>query len=742
VDIGNYVRNDDAVVFSREFGSYYHVTMAEDADTVRDRLAVTIAHELAHNLGLRHVDNAYNDDLMKKNSPRASTATLTDELRDLPASENWPDTARQQNDQAYLRSTLGTTGIGSLLASSWNWLRAEVYKWFTFSLDTTKPIYDVTIGTSSPLTDTDGNGVVDDDIAPQELHFDKLDSATQLQLRDITGSDKFFLMGSSKPGGPVDITTGMLDASGHVSLASALVEMQDANGDPLTGVRLSKASGGTLKPLTTFGLENSPLANVTWAGPLGQKFADADGDAYTVKLSGPGHVAVVLDDPDGDGKGPIQTVYLEGTGAKSTLTVTVQKAKAGDGLVTIGTIDGTGLKSLQAPKSPLIGEGIKMAGQYLGTAVVGDIRNGAGISAGGQNTQKSSLTAGQIGDGSSIVFGSQISLFKAASVGDGSITAPAIASLQIAGAFGSDMTLAGVGGSAKQPTLGTVRIAGGLAGLGAVAWSVTGDAGAITVGGTINSWSATTGALKSLTAARIQNATVTATALGAVKAWSWEAGSLTANTVASLTVTGHAGNARLGQDPVPGNFDAQVTVHGLNVLPHRSAVGASRIAGDVANSNWVIEHGSMAAMTIGGTVMNSTIRSAGGMLSLTLGAVNGSKFLAGLAEDKAPADVVVADVDAAGTIGSLTIRGWRVPNGQAIPTFFSGSTFLAAAFGTVALLNADPNNANGFYLLSSSAVKSVKYTDTATPANSWRSPWNPRLPEPALWAAMKHLIPT
>jgi cyclophilin family peptidyl-prolyl cis-trans isomerase len=313
-----------------------------------------------------------------------------------------------------------------------------------------------------------------------------------------------------------------------------------------------------------------------------------------------------------------------------------------------------------------------------------------------------------------------------------------------AGDFDPALTLTGVGTPTNQPTLGTTRIAGDLAGPdapGSLTWDITGDVGAITVGGEINNWAAVTrngGDVKSLTAARIRNAAVTADALGAVKAWSWEAGSLTANTVASLTVTGYAGNATLAQPAVAGNFGAQVTVHGLDVQSPKSAMGATTIAGDMVNSTWVIEHGTMAAMTVNGTVRDSNVRAAGSMLGLTMGAVDGSKFLAGVTVAKAPAEVVVADVNSSATISSLTIRGWRVTGTP--PTFFSGSTFLAASFGTVALTNADPAAPNSLYVLSASAVKSVKYTDTAAAANNWS--WKPTDPaEPPAWTALKHLIP-
>ena len=75
---------------------------------------------------------------------------------------------------------------------------------------------------------------------------------------------------------------------------------------------------------------------------------------------GPGQVGVLLNDPLATGKGPIDTLFLAGTDpTKSTLSVTVKKAKTGsDGLVNIGDIQGSGLKSLTATSSNLVGGGI------------------------------------------------------------------------------------------------------------------------------------------------------------------------------------------------------------------------------------------------------------------------------------------------------------------------------------------------------------------------------------------------
>ena len=61
-------------------------------------------------------------------------------------------------------------------------------------------------------------------------------------------------------------------------------------------------------------------------------FTDTDGDLVTVKLTpktGAGSLLVFLTDPDGDGKGPIELIQLNGPTTKSAVRVAVQTPKGG-----------------------------------------------------------------------------------------------------------------------------------------------------------------------------------------------------------------------------------------------------------------------------------------------------------------------------------------------------------------------------------------------------------------------------
>ncbi|WP_193789023.1 hypothetical protein, partial [Zavarzinella formosa] len=187
-----------------------------------------------------------------------------------------------------------------------------------------------------------------------------------------------------------------------------------------------------------------------------------DGDKYTVKLTpaATGQIAVIQDDPDGTGKGPIKGIYLQGTDAtKSVLTITVVKAKGGDGLVSIGAIEGSGLKTLSAAASDLTGGGIMLAGTLA---------------------QSTSITLNNIDDNAKINIDGGIAALTAAQFGGGSLVAASVGTMTIKGDFSANVTLSGQGVASGKPTLTTVRIGGNATGS---AWNATGAIGSLTVGG-------------------------------------------------------------------------------------------------------------------------------------------------------------------------------------------------------------------------------------------------------------------
>jgi hypothetical protein len=220
-------------------------------------------------------------------------------------------------------------------------------------------------------------------------------------------------------------------------------------------------------------------------------FTDSDGDLYLVKLTGPGQVGLLLNDPDADTRGPIDTLVVIGTDpGRSTMTVSLKK-KVGDGLIPLGGVVGTGLKSLKAPASDLVGSGIQLTG-LLGSLKIHDVLNGADIIAQGTPAQTTSLTAHVLGDGTTITLGSRLSSLKAARFGQGTLTAPSLGSLRItgdrvhgiSGDFAASVILTGAGVAPGKPALAVAVIAGTVQG---AIFSVQGNVGSFTVGAFLDS---------------------------------------------------------------------------------------------------------------------------------------------------------------------------------------------------------------------------------------------------------------
>jgi hypothetical protein len=104
----------------------------------------------------------------------------------------------------------------------------------------------------------------------------------------------------------------------------------------------------------------------------------------------------------GNGVGPIDQILLTNTDATSSLSVSVKRGKQGDGFIDIGSIVGSSLKSINAPKANVVGDGINLGGA-LGSVTVNSVSNSR-IAAGSQiksvNVQSfdgSMITAPQIG---------------------------------------------------------------------------------------------------------------------------------------------------------------------------------------------------------------------------------------------------------------------------------------------------------------------------------------------------------
>ncbi|MEO8350299.1 MAG: carboxypeptidase regulatory-like domain-containing protein [Chthoniobacteraceae bacterium] len=217
-------------------------------------------------------------------------------------------------------------------------------------------------------------------------------------------------------------------------------------------------------------------------------FTDSDGDRVTIKLKGPGSGKVVLDDPDGDSKGGVDRIVLDGTTNKSKLTVQVKKSGGGDGVLTVGDVTVNGdLKLLNAKKADFVFNGVNSSGLIQSLAVNDLLQTepavfNAEISIGGSAGDKMKIKTGSLPDGFALETPAQIKSLSTTSIGDGSILAAALGKVTTkSGGLAADLEIA--------TTIGKVTVKGGdISGLiraGEKIASITAKAGKSGTGGNL-----------------------------------------------------------------------------------------------------------------------------------------------------------------------------------------------------------------------------------------------------------------
>jgi len=280
------------------------------------------------------------------------------------------------------------------------------------------------------------------------------------------------------------------------------------------------------------------------------------------------------------------------------------------------------------------------------------------------------------------------------------IEAAWLAKLTSKGHFQADLALSGLG--AGKYTLGSAKVYGDLEG---VTWDVDGPAGKLTVKGSARDVTVLAdGGIKSITAGQWADTDGTADAIEA--AW-----------LAKLTSKGH--------------FQGDLVLTGQGAGKY--TLGSAKVYGDLWESSWDIA-GEMGKLTVKGSAVSTTVRSSGGMKSITLGRALHADFLAGIADGvdrraEEPADFV----NAAALIKSFKIKG---PKNASPRWFFEDSNLSAGWIGSVRLLNVNFDNADdpfGIYACDSDPlareIKSVKYSDKVTgEKGSW--PRDPDFPPP------------
>jgi hypothetical protein len=277
---------------------------------------------------------------------------------------------------------------------------------------------------------------------------------------------------------------------GGKSLTIAINDDSTNESFELFKLKLANAAGSIVVPVLGTNemeveIDRSDAVTVDAKHPL--RFSDDDLDKVTVKFGGKGKAMVNLNDFDGDGHGSIDFIDVKESDQQSTLTVSV--AKVADGLVDIGTVYGSELKSLNASKSNLVGDGALFDG-YVGSFRFNSLVNGAGINSEADSLQTSRKTTiaiqGAVGD-RSYVAAFIISKLTAGSFAKGSnLYADSIGTMTIHGNFSANIVVYGqfIDHAKGQNAVGSINVQGAL---NDSIIDVTGNIGSVSVNEFVNS---------------------------------------------------------------------------------------------------------------------------------------------------------------------------------------------------------------------------------------------------------------
>jgi hypothetical protein len=223
-----------------------------------------------------------------------------------------------------------------------------------------------------------------------------------------TYSQTIVVSGGTAPHG-FAVTTGSLPSGLMLSAAGELSGTPTADGNFSLTVTVTDARGCAVSRAFTIRVGN-PAEDQIFTGRV-VTVTDSDGDRVTLKVLGPGMLAVNV---SGAGGARIKQVTVTGTDATSILNINVSRGPAGNGTVDIGSIAAAGaMNKINAASANLVGAGINLGG-HVGVLKIRDVLNGANILAGGATTQFTTISARTIGDGTTIRLSSSMQKLKVA----------------------------------------------------------------------------------------------------------------------------------------------------------------------------------------------------------------------------------------------------------------------------------------------------------------------------------------
>lgn len=439
---------------------------------------------------------------------------------------------------------------------------------------------------------------------------------------------------------------------------------------------------------------------------LVQRFVDTDGDLVKLRVSGGGLIHNI--DP------ATRNILLTGTGINSVLTITVQRAVGGDGLVTLGEIRAYGpmlaingpsaditheitINDLNGPISPTdkvsmnLGA-LKSVAMYTGTV------NGQRIAT-LQLADWSEQAAGQE------LHAPSIDTFIVTGRADVPGTA---ADESLPGNLAALMLIGDSSTSANTMSVGTMSIAGAMGDLQA-----TGRIGSITAGAIFGHLSATT------------------------------YGTLTTQKVAgSSFATGRASGVILATGTADGGPSIGAVSIGakaidLTISTDHLGIGQISVAGRALNLS-VQSARSLGALMVGWSLDGSRIQTRHNVGFISVGGMSDTAIQIGVARGFAGVATLAADfANPSAALSSFVVNGIQ---GQPSTThsIIGTNNLSAPRVGTMSLRNIDTADSLQMFVLDAGSPALVRYTDVSNPAASFL--WQPGSRKRPMLNAMLHHV--
>jgi len=205
---------------------------------------------------------------------------------------------------------------------------------------------------------------------------------------------------------------------------------------------------------------------------------------------------------------------------------------------------------------------------------------------------------------------------------------------------------------------------------------------------------------------------------------------LTAPSIGSITISGRKENLKTGaSEYLPGDLDASVTVGG--------GIGSIKAAGSITGtirSGKDAKGSGIGSITASGSISGATIVTTGSIGKFSAAALLDSDILVGVATDFAGQFAGHGDfANTAAKLGSLTVKGKKLPKGSMYPAYVVNSHISAPSVGTVSLLNVAAGADAVVHVMTDAGVLKVSQTKLVDEEMFGGGTWKKAGERPVIW---------